>query len=144
MVHCGSRGFGHQVATDALVQMEKAMKRDNIEVWTHQWNSWNRTLNWGWLFKISKFLILRLQISAILIPIFRQAVIFLKLQSHLYLNLLNGISTKLWGRFLTWIETVKRSSLLLFSKKKLLRYSANFLPLTKRVCVEHLLQPFGK
>ncbi|XP_075261769.1 RNA-splicing ligase RtcB homolog [Convolutriloba macropyga] len=32
MVHCGSRGFGHQVATDALVQMEKAMKRDNIEV----------------------------------------------------------------------------------------------------------------
>ena len=32
MVHCGSRGFGHQVATDALVQMEKAMKRDRIEV----------------------------------------------------------------------------------------------------------------
>ena len=32
MVHCGSRGFGHQVATDALVSMEKAMKRDNIEV----------------------------------------------------------------------------------------------------------------
>ena len=32
MVHCGSRGFGHQVATDALVQMEKAMKRDKIEV----------------------------------------------------------------------------------------------------------------
>lgn len=27
----GSRGFGHQVATDALVQMEKAMKRDKIE-----------------------------------------------------------------------------------------------------------------
>merc|ERR1711874_182029 len=25
-------GFGHQVATDALVSMEKAMKRDNIEV----------------------------------------------------------------------------------------------------------------
>ena len=23
MVHCGSRGFGHQVATDALAQMEK-------------------------------------------------------------------------------------------------------------------------
>ena len=32
MIHCGSRGFGHQVATDALVQMEKAMKRDRIEV----------------------------------------------------------------------------------------------------------------
>ncbi|XP_071960194.1 RNA-splicing ligase RtcB homolog [Antedon mediterranea] len=32
MVHSGSRGFGHQVATDALVQMEKAMKRDNIAV----------------------------------------------------------------------------------------------------------------
>lgn len=31
MIHCGSRGFGHQVATDALVSMEKAMKRDNIE-----------------------------------------------------------------------------------------------------------------
>ena len=25
-------GFGHQVATDALVSMEKAMKRDKIEV----------------------------------------------------------------------------------------------------------------
>ena len=34
MIHCGSRGFGHQVATDALVSMEKAMKRDNIEVKT--------------------------------------------------------------------------------------------------------------
>lgn len=32
MIHSGSRGFGHQVATDALVQMEKAMKRDQIEV----------------------------------------------------------------------------------------------------------------
>ncbi|XP_070559608.1 RNA-splicing ligase RtcB homolog [Ptychodera flava] len=32
MVHSGSRGLGHQVATDALVQMEKAMKRDKIEV----------------------------------------------------------------------------------------------------------------
>ncbi|KAF4528768.1 hypothetical protein B566_EDAN016956 [Ephemera danica] len=31
MIHSGSRGFGHQVATDALVEMEKAMKRDNIE-----------------------------------------------------------------------------------------------------------------
>merc|ERR1719509_563571 len=29
MIHCGSRGFGHQVATDALVSMEKAMKRDD-------------------------------------------------------------------------------------------------------------------
>ncbi|XP_074645372.1 RNA-splicing ligase RtcB homolog isoform X2 [Tubulanus polymorphus] len=32
MIHSGSRGFGHQVATDALVAMEKAMKRDNIVV----------------------------------------------------------------------------------------------------------------
>ncbi|CAO1360893.1 unnamed protein product [Diamesa tonsa] len=32
MIHSGSRGFGHQVATDALVEMERAMKRDNIEV----------------------------------------------------------------------------------------------------------------
>ncbi|XP_065209358.1 RNA-splicing ligase RtcB homolog [Planococcus citri] len=32
MIHSGSRGFGHQVATDALVEMEKAMKRDQIEV----------------------------------------------------------------------------------------------------------------
>uniref|UniRef100_T1PD20 RNA-splicing ligase RtcB homolog n=1 Tax=Musca domestica TaxID=7370 RepID=T1PD20_MUSDO len=31
MIHSGSRGFGHQVATDSLVEMEKAMKRDNIE-----------------------------------------------------------------------------------------------------------------
>lgn len=32
MLHSGSRGLGHQVATDALVEMEKAMKRDNIVV----------------------------------------------------------------------------------------------------------------
>ena len=32
MIHSGSRGFGHQVATDALVAMEKAMKRDGIKV----------------------------------------------------------------------------------------------------------------
>ena len=32
MIHSGSRGLGHQVATDALVEMEKAMKRDNIQV----------------------------------------------------------------------------------------------------------------
>lgn len=32
MIHSGSRGFGHQVATDALLSMEKAMKRDKIEV----------------------------------------------------------------------------------------------------------------
>jgi len=32
MIHCGSRGLGHQVATDALVTMEKAMGRDKIEV----------------------------------------------------------------------------------------------------------------
>lgn len=31
MIHSGSRGFGHQVATDALTEMEKAMKRDKIE-----------------------------------------------------------------------------------------------------------------
>lgn len=32
MIHSGSRGLGHQVATDALVAMEKAMKRDGIMV----------------------------------------------------------------------------------------------------------------
>ncbi|VDM17607.1 unnamed protein product [Hydatigera taeniaeformis] len=32
MIHCGSRGMGHQVATDALLEMERAMKRDKIEV----------------------------------------------------------------------------------------------------------------
>lgn len=32
MIHSGSRGFGHQVATDALLEMEKAMKRDDIVV----------------------------------------------------------------------------------------------------------------
>uniref|UniRef100_A0A674BA23 3'-phosphate/5'-hydroxy nucleic acid ligase n=1 Tax=Salmo trutta TaxID=8032 RepID=A0A674BA23_SALTR len=32
MIHSGSRGLGHQVATDALVAMEKAMKRDKIQV----------------------------------------------------------------------------------------------------------------
>ncbi|KAL3852108.1 hypothetical protein ACJMK2_015792 [Sinanodonta woodiana] len=31
MIHCGSRGLGHQVATDSLVVMEKVMKRDNID-----------------------------------------------------------------------------------------------------------------
>jgi len=30
MIHSGSRGLGHQVATDALVEMERAMTRDNI------------------------------------------------------------------------------------------------------------------
>ncbi|PSC67470.1 hypothetical protein C2E20_8856 [Micractinium conductrix] len=30
MIHSGSRGLGHQVATDALVAMEKAMARDGI------------------------------------------------------------------------------------------------------------------
>ena len=29
-IHSGSRGLGHQVATDALVKMEKAMARDKI------------------------------------------------------------------------------------------------------------------
>ena len=32
MIHSGSRGLGHQVATDALQQMEKAMARDKIKV----------------------------------------------------------------------------------------------------------------
>ena len=32
LIHSGSRGLGHQVATDALVQMEKAMGRDGIDV----------------------------------------------------------------------------------------------------------------
>ncbi|GMH45722.1 hypothetical protein BSKO_13685 [Bryopsis sp. KO-2023] len=31
MIHSGSRGLGHQVATDALTSMEKAMARDGIE-----------------------------------------------------------------------------------------------------------------
>lgn len=31
MIHSGSRGLGHQVATDALTAMEAAMKRDNLE-----------------------------------------------------------------------------------------------------------------
>ena len=30
MIHSGSRGLGHQVATDALVEMERAMGRDDI------------------------------------------------------------------------------------------------------------------
>jgi tRNA-splicing ligase RtcB len=30
MIHSGSRGLGHQVATDALTAMDKAMGRDNI------------------------------------------------------------------------------------------------------------------
>lgn len=32
MIHSGSRGLGHQVATDALVKMERAMARDKINV----------------------------------------------------------------------------------------------------------------
>ncbi len=32
MVHCGSRGFGHQVATDYLEKFEPAMKKYKIEV----------------------------------------------------------------------------------------------------------------
>jgi tRNA-splicing ligase RtcB len=32
MIHSGSRGLGHQVATDALTAMEKAMERDKIAV----------------------------------------------------------------------------------------------------------------
>ena len=30
MIHSGSRGFGHQVATDALVEMERAMKSGDL------------------------------------------------------------------------------------------------------------------
>ena len=30
MIHSGSRGLGHQVATDALTEMERAMARDGI------------------------------------------------------------------------------------------------------------------
>lgn len=32
MIHSGSRGLGHQVATDALVEMEAAMARDKIDI----------------------------------------------------------------------------------------------------------------
>lgn len=32
MIHSGSRGLGHQVATDALTSMERAMARDGIAV----------------------------------------------------------------------------------------------------------------
>lgn len=32
MIHTGSRGLGHQVATDALTVMERAMARDNIDL----------------------------------------------------------------------------------------------------------------
>ena len=32
MIHTGSRGLGHQVATDALTAMEKAMARDKIDL----------------------------------------------------------------------------------------------------------------
>merc|ERR1719229_557279 len=32
MIHSGSRGLGHQVATDALVEMERSMVRDKIQV----------------------------------------------------------------------------------------------------------------
>ena len=30
MIHSGSRGLGHQVATDALTEMERAMHRDGL------------------------------------------------------------------------------------------------------------------
>lgn len=32
MIHSGSRGLGHQVATDAVQEMEKAMSRDGISI----------------------------------------------------------------------------------------------------------------
>ena len=31
MIHSGSRGLGHQVATDALIAMETAMARDGLK-----------------------------------------------------------------------------------------------------------------
>ena len=31
MIHCGSRGLGHQFATNYLVVSKKVMRRDNIE-----------------------------------------------------------------------------------------------------------------
>lgn len=31
-VHSGSRGLGHQVATDALMLMEKAMAKDKLQL----------------------------------------------------------------------------------------------------------------
>ena len=36
MIHSGSRGLGHQVATDALTQMERAMARDAIALTDRQ------------------------------------------------------------------------------------------------------------
>lgn len=32
MIHSGSRGLGHQIATDSLIEMETAMARDNIQL----------------------------------------------------------------------------------------------------------------
>jgi RNA-splicing ligase RtcB len=32
LIHSGSRGLGHQVATDSLIHMERAMARDKIEL----------------------------------------------------------------------------------------------------------------
>lgn len=32
MIHCGSRGFGHQIADDAIKAMKKAMTRDEISI----------------------------------------------------------------------------------------------------------------
>jgi tRNA-splicing ligase RtcB len=31
MIHSGSRGLGHQVATDSLIAMESAMARDGLQ-----------------------------------------------------------------------------------------------------------------
>ena len=36
MVHCGSRGFGHQIGTDYLRIFEESMKRNNIEVYDRE------------------------------------------------------------------------------------------------------------
>jgi tRNA-splicing ligase RtcB len=32
MIHSGSRGLGHQVATDAVQEMESLMSKNNVEL----------------------------------------------------------------------------------------------------------------
>lgn len=50
MVHSGSRGLGHQVATDSLIEMEKGMVRDNILVNDRQLACARITSTEGFLF----------------------------------------------------------------------------------------------
>lgn len=55
MIHSGSRGLGHQVATDALTAMERAMARDGIHVNDRQLacahiSSQVRAVNAQWLY----------------------------------------------------------------------------------------------